>query len=176
MRFELFKMSLILCLALNYSCASNKQVISKTISLQLPSIKDNGLSLTLTPQSELVVQQDDSKINHITQNKGQNLILKFESIKKTPKNIADGGYREVLFIEIPNQKQHINLADLKDTKINIWFARFCFCRDYIGFHKIEEGQLDIDLSKNTLKIKATIKFNNLPQVLNFIGQDIHINP
>ncbi|MCF6213751.1 MAG: hypothetical protein L3J45_06990 [Flavobacteriaceae bacterium] len=176
MRSVIFKIVFIICFILNSSCVTNKPVVSKITTEKLPNSKDNNITLTLTPHSELSVKQEADGVNYITQKKGLNLVLKFESVKKTPKNVADAGYREVLFIEIPNQKQHLNLSTLKNSPINIWFARFCFCRDYIGFHKIDKGQLSVNLSAHTLKIKAHIALNNLPQVLNFIDQKIQLKP
>ena len=174
-RFVIFKLGFIFYVLTAISCSSNKVILKEPISQQLSLIKEGEINFTFTPQSQIIIKQDVAKINSIATEKGKNLVLKFEYIKKTDKNLADSGYREVLYIEIPNKKQSINLSNLNQSDINIWFARFCFCRDYIGFHKITEGRLQIDLSAKALKIKSEIKFNNLPQVLNFIDQNISLN-
>lgn len=175
LRFVIFKLGLFFCVFTTVSCSSNKVILTEPISQQFSPIKEGKINYTFTPQSQIIVKQDVAKINSIVIKNGPNLVLKFEYIKKPTKNTVDSGYREVLYIEIPNKKQSINLSDLNQSDINIWFARFCFCRDYVGFHKITEGALQIDLSAKALKIKLEIKFNNLPQVLNFIDQNISLN-
>jgi len=155
-------------------CASQKKPLSKTFSKKIEATENTSITYVLTPNSKLEPYKDAQKNTFIKTVIGNNIVIKIEAIKKSDKNIADGNYREVLYFEIPNKKQDIKMGDLKNHAIKMWFARFCFCRDYIGFYKITDGNLNIKLSKKALKIKATIKFNNLPQVLNFIDQNLPI--
>lgn len=157
------------------SCVSQKMVLSNHFSKKFEISKNTSISYDLTPNSKLESFKDTQKNTFIKKVAGNNLVVKIEAVKKSDKNIADSGYREVLYFEIPNKKQDIKIDDLKNTDIKLWFARFCFCRDYVGFHKITDGQLEIKLTKSDLKIKSTIRFNNLPQVLNFIDQNLLIN-
>ncbi len=164
-------MSLSLCL-IQVSCVSQKPILSKEISYKINKSKDIVLNFTLKSNAQIEPFKEAQKATYIKIVKGNNLVIKIEGLKKPFKNIADSGYREVVYLEIPNKKQSLKNLDLNKSDLNLWFARFCFCRDYIGFHKIKKGQMSLSLNNKSLAIKTTLKFNNLPQVLNFIDQKI----
>jgi len=161
--------SLVIC-----SCTTQKALLSKPFSKKIKATGNTSITYVLTPNSKLESYKDLQKNTFLKIVTGNNIVIKIEAIKKSDKNVADGNYREVLYFEIPNKNQDIKMGALKNSAIKLWFARFCFCRDYIGFYKITEGNLNIKLSKKAIKIKATIRFNNLPQVLNFIDQNLPI--
>jgi len=154
------------------SCASQKKPLLNPFSKKIEVPKNTSITYVLTPNSKLETFKDSQKNTFIKKTKGNNIVVKVEAVKKSAKNVADDAYREVLYFEIPNKLQNIKFDNLKNSNIKFWFARYCFCRDYIGFYKIADGNLEIKLSKKALKIKSTIRFNNLPQVLNFIDQKI----
>ena len=156
-------------------CTSQKKVLSNPVLQQIVLSENTIINSKLLPNSKIETFKDSQKNIFLKIVTGNNIVVKIEAVKKSDKNIADSGYREVIYFEIPNKNQDIKIDDLKNSDIKLWFARFCFCRDYIGFYKITDGQINLKLGKKELKIKATIKFNNLPQVLNFIDQNILIN-
>jgi len=155
------------------SCKTKKPLVTNTFNKSLNTIKKTDYNLTIIPNSKLFISKDNFNITNVKQQKGQNLILKFTYKTQPPKNVADANYSEVLFIEIPNSKQNINITQFNN--INIWFARFCYCKDYVGFFRILNGNLNLSLNKNYLKIKLQFKFNNIPKILNFINQKIALN-
>ncbi len=155
------------------SCKSKKELVTGTLNKSLNSQKKITYNLSITPNSKLFISKDNFNIANVKQQKGQNLVLKFMYKKQAPKNIADANYSEVLFIEIPNSKQNINTTQFNN--INIWFARFCYCKDYVGFFRILNGNLDLTLNKKYLNINLQFKFNNVPKILNFINQKIILN-
>lgn len=156
-------------------CSSQKVLLYRSVLQQITLSENIIINSKLSPNSKIETFKDSQKNTFLKIVTGNNIVVKIEAVKKSAKNVADSGYREVLYFEIPNKIQDIKIDDLKNSTVNLWFARFCFCRDYIGFYKITDGNLNIKLSKKALKIKATIKFNNLPQVLNFIDQNFLIN-
>jgi len=156
------------------SCNSSKNLITKTLQNSLKTNLKNPIKLIISPNSTLFVSKDTFKIYNVVQKKGPHLLLKFTYKTQAPKNLADANYSEILFIEIPNYKQSIHLTSFKN--INVWFARFCYCKDYVGYHRILNGDLNLILNKKTLKINMRFSFNNIPQVLNFIDQKIILKP
>jgi hypothetical protein len=156
------------------SCKTQEEVLSNPILKQITLSENTIISVKLSPNSKIETFKDSQKNTFIKIVKGNNIVIKIEALKKPAKNVTDSGYREVVYFEIPNKNQDVKIGDLKNNAIKLWFARFCFCRDYIGFYQITDGNLDIKLSKKTLKIKAAIRFNNLPQVLNFIDQNLSL--
>jgi len=169
---RLLKLFLITCFIVFSACKSNKIPITKTLKKSLNTTGKNPYQIEILPNAKLFISKDNFNITKVTQHKGHNLVLKFIYKKQVSKNIADGNYREVLFIEIPNFKQNLHLTQFKNIKV--WFARFCYCRDYVGYFKIKQGNLNLLLNKNYLKIKIQFSLNNIPQVLNFIDQKIFI--
>jgi len=164
---------IISCLFVFNACKSNKILITKTIQKPLTITKKASSKLTLSPNSKLIISKDNFNIINITKQKGQNLVLKFTYKTHPQKNIADANYSEILFIEIPNNKQNIHITQFKN--INLWFARFCYCKDYVGFYRILNGNLNLSLNRNKLTIKLQFKFKNVPRVLNVINQEIVLN-
>ncbi len=156
------------------ACVSQRPILSKLFSKRYVLSKNTTISYTLTPNSQLKIFKNNLKETAIKLVKGNKIVIKIEAVKKAPKNVADAGYREVLYLEIPNKKSHIISNNLTESDIQVWFARYCFCRDYLGFYKIAEGNLELELKPKALKIKSEIKFNNLPQVLKFIDQKLVI--
>jgi hypothetical protein len=154
------------------TCTSQKPFLSRTFSQQVTASENTTISYTLTPNSQLEIFKDNLKETAIKLVKGNKIVIKIEAIRKSPKNVADAGYREILYLEIPNKQSHIITKNLADSNIRVWFARYCFCRDYLGFYKIADGNFELELKPKTLKIKSEIKFNNLPQVLKFIDQKL----
>jgi len=153
-------------------CVTQKPILSEPVTKQIVQSENTTTNYTLTPNSQLEIFKDNLKETAIKLVKGNKIVIKIEAIRKSPKNVADAGYREVLYLEVPNKKSHIITDNLADSNIQIWFARYCFCRDYLGFYKIADGNLELELKPKTLKIKSEIKFNNLPQVLKFIDQKL----
>ncbi len=169
-----FFMFFILCLIGFNSCVSSKVLLKKPIERSLPSDENTSYKLTITPNASLLVRTDNFNSNDIILQQGQNLILKFEYQTESPKNVADANYREVLYIEMPNQAQEIDLARLNKT--SIWFARFCFCKDYVGFFKVTPEKFELLLSKNQLHIKSEFEWHKLPRIVNKINQNINLKP
>jgi len=156
------------------SCKSSKKLITNTFQKSLNTASKTLYKLTISPDSKLFISKDNFNIASVTQKKGRNLVLKFAYKTQPPKNLADANYREVLFIEIPNSKQNLHLTQFKNIKV--WFARFCYCKDYVGYFKITTGNLDLLLNKKYLKMKIQFSLNNIPQVVNFIDQKIILKP
>lgn len=169
-----FFMFFIFCLIGFNSCSSSKVLLKKPIEKSLPSDEHTSYELTITPNASLLVRADNFKSNDITLQQGQNLILKFEYKTESPKNVADADYREVLYIEIPNQAQEIDLARLDKT--SIWYARFCFCKDYVGFFKVKPEKFELRLSKNQLHVESEFEWHKLPRIVNKINQNISLKP
>jgi len=169
-----FLFNIIICLVAFNSCKSNKALITKTFQKNLATTTKTYYKLTISPNSKLFVSKDNFNIVNVIQQKGKNLILKFEYKTMPSKNLADANYREVLFLEIPNHKQELHLTQFKNIKV--WFARFCYCKDYIGYFNITNGDLNLVLNKQYLKIKMQFTLHNIPHVVNFINQKISLKP
>lgn len=167
-----FLIGCFICLIGLYSCSSHKTLIKTTFEKKLASEVNSIYNLTIKPNTKLLLSTDNFDINSITEQAGLNLVLKFEYQTLPPKNLADANYREVLFVEIPNAVQKIDLTNIDN--VNIWFARFCFCKDYVGFYKVNPDTFELNLNKNQLIIKSEFKLYNLPRVLNFIDQNISL--
>ena len=126
-----FFMFFILCLIGFNSCVSSKVLLKKPIERSLPSDENTSYKLTITPNASLLVRTDNFNSNDIILQQGQNLILKFEYQTESPKNVADANYREVLYIEMPNQAQEIDLEGL--TKQVFGLPGFVFAKTMLGF-------------------------------------------
>lgn len=173
-RYISFFIFLVFCIIVLNSCGSNKVLLNKPIEKALSTEENTSYKLTVTPNRLLLINTDQFNINNVTQVEGQNLVLKFEYKTNPPKNLADANYREVLFIEIPNEIQKIDLTNI--DKATIWFARFCFCKEFVGFYRVIPNQFELVLGNHQLSLKSEIEFHNLPRVLHVINQNISLKP
>ncbi len=169
-----FFIFLALCLIGLYSCGSNKVLLKTKIEKDLPTEENTSYKLTVSPNKSLLLSTDQFNIDNVTQIEGQNLVLKFEYETNPPKNLADANYREVLFVEIQNKIQRIDSTN--SDKVTIWFARFCFCKEYVGFYKVIPNKFELVFGKHQLSIKSEFEFHNLPRVLHVINQNLSLKP
>jgi hypothetical protein len=92
-------------------------------------------------------------------------VIVFSYTKSTPKEIQDGTYKEEVVMEIDKSQKATEIVDFSSGIPKILFGRFCYCKGYTGYYKIDSGKLKIALNGNKKDFYFNFKINEVPQVL-----------
>ena len=99
-------------------------------------------------------------------------ILKFEYIRNLIPDTEDSSYKELVYIEIPNNLE-MKIINLNKTKVS--FGRLCFCRGQTGYYTIKEGDLSIKKTgDNNYSLKLQFKVNEVPQIITKIEEQFSL--
>ncbi|MCF6131728.1 hypothetical protein [Flavobacterium wongokense] len=91
-------------------------------------------------------------------------VLLFVYEKDMDKVAYDGGYKEEVVFEIPNDVAEQNYTDSELQNTKMLFGRYCFCRGKNGLFKIEKGKLHLASTKKGPHFELQFKIDEVPQV------------
>jgi hypothetical protein len=104
---------------------------------------------------------------------GHNLVLKFEYKKAHDSDIQDSAYREEVFIELDKTNLEIETENLKN--LNLFFARWCFCRGQTGYYKISKGKLKVTkITDQEYQINLNFTIDEVPQIIKKINYNFSL--
>lgn len=105
--------------------------------------------------------EENKRINSNTDTIGQTylqlegskntMVVKYIYKYKSDPRIADSGYSEIVYMEIPNDTKTLKLENQELENIKLYIQKICFCSD-AGYKKITDGKIEISKDKNTLKM------------------------
>lgn len=155
------------------SCNSNKNVLQSELlnktTLNCP--QDGICSFEVLKNKHFIVKKDEFGNGYPEISEGTKTVLKFEYKKNTPPDVEDANYSEIIYIEIENDIETLNLTNIQLKKVNVGFSRLCFCRGQTGTYKITSG--DLKISKKGAKdytIDFNFKISEVPQVITSISE------
>ena len=106
---------------------------------------------------------------------GSKTVLKFEYIKKTTPEVQDDNYSEVIYIEIDNEIDTIELNDQALQTVKAGFSRICYCKGQTGTYPIKTGSLSIVKHKNNgYHLKFDFTISEVPQIINSISESFEL--
>lgn len=154
------------------SCSSREQVLKNTTELATTNCPADGVCSLKVEENKTLNYINDTTSNlypEITD--GNNIVLTFEYKRNEIPNTADGHYVEQLIFELDPNNLEISLSNNSLKNVKLLFARFCYCKGQTGYYKINNGTLNIEkLADNKYYITATFNQNNVPQIINSIGE------
>ena len=133
--------------------------------------EDGTCTFEVLKQSSLSIEKDGIGATYPKIEKGNKVILKFEYKRNEIKDIQDGSYRELIYVEIDSDINTLTLTNKELHKAKVLFARLCFCRGQTGYYPVKEGELKV--SKNTdstYTLSLDFKINEVPQVIHTIHE------
>ncbi|HLT53624.1 MAG TPA: hypothetical protein VKZ97_07025 [Flavobacteriaceae bacterium] len=105
---------------------------------------------------------------------GKNTLAKFTYEKSQEPDVVDGSYREVVYLELPENLSEMVLSNESLNAVKATFGRFCYCKGQTGYYPIEQGELKINLAeKNVFVVDFDFKITEVPQILTRIQFEIH---
>ena len=113
---------------------------------------------------KLEVLTTNGSLSYTIVNNNSTNVLQFVYEKDMDQVAYDGGYREEVIFEIPNNSANQNYTDelLQNTKM--LFGRYCNCRGQMGLFKVNQGKLHASSSKANTHFELQFKINEVPQV------------
>ncbi len=157
-------LKLFILLVFTLSCKSKSTAVAqKNSEVNSVVCPENGVcSFKVLQNKSLAIKTDGLGDLFLETVEGENLVLKFEYSKNHDKKLADGSYREEVFLELNPNDLEMETNDLANKKL--YFARWCYCKGQTGYYKIKEGLLKIDRLKNgTFRLNLNFKINEVPQ-------------
>lgn len=131
-------------------------------------------SIKLHKNASILLKQDTVNTYYPIIEKGEKIVVVFEFLIKGPEGTVDGDYSETIHFEIDKDIKTLNISGEQLKQANLIFGKHCFCRGEAGYYKIEEGNLNIDGSKNTIDIDLSFKLNDVSHKINRIKEIIKI--
>lgn len=162
---------LLILLVFTLSCKSkNTAATQKNSEVNSVVCPENGVcSFKVLQNKSLAIKTDGLGDLFLETVEGKKLVLKFEYSKNHDKKLADGSYREEVFLELNPNDLKIETKDLVNQKL--YFARWCYCKGETGYYKIKEGLLKVEkLNDGSFQLDLSFKMDEVPQVVTQINE------
>lgn len=156
---------LLFCLTLQLSsCKSGQKIKKETNLLKVDSLENGSKKLYLLKNKKLELVENNGYLSYTIQDNEKTSVLRYVYAINQDQVAYDGGYREEILFEIPNDVIDVKYTDeeLKETKM--LFGRYCYCRGKNGIFKIRKGKLHVNSSKKEIHFELDFKIEEVPQV------------
>lgn len=132
---------------------------------------DGSCFFETIPNSTIYILTDDTGSIYPQFSDSDTTILKFEYKRDEQPNTVDGGYTELIYLEINKDQLEIELIDSELNQVTLLFGRLCYCKGSTGYYKITDGHLLITKKENdTYQIELSFKTTEVPQIINRISE------
>lgn len=139
---------------------------AKPFSISNDCPKNGQCTFDILTQKSLNFKKDEFGHLYPEIKKGNQIILKFTYQKNSKKGIVDGNYKEIIYAEIPEEYQELNLKNKALKSIKLHFGRFCYCKENSGYFPIKEGNFQIKkISKSEILARCNFTIKNIPQII-----------
>lgn len=161
--------TLLSCLLLTHSsCKSTKKATEDKILLKIDSLDNGFRKLYLLKNKKLEVLTTNGSLSYTIGNNNSTNVLQFVYEKDMDQAAYDGGYREEVVFEIPNNSVNQNYTNEVLQKTKMLFGRYCNCRGQNGLFKVSQGKLHITASKKETHFELHFKIIEVPQITDSI--------
>ena len=164
---RLFSIIFFSCLLVSLSCCKTHQKTSEEKTLLKVDTLDNGSKkLYLLKNKKIEVSESGGYLSYKVEDNEKTNVLLFVYAINQDQIAYDGGYKEEVIFEIPNDAAEKNYTDEELQNTKMLFGRYCFCRGKNGIFKVEQGKLHlIKSSKNNINFELQFTINKVPQVI-----------
>ncbi len=154
------------CKTANENSLNHKRTISIT---ECPS--DGTCSFKTSYNKSIKLVNDEFGSAYPIFSDDKSILLTFSYKRNEIPNTADGNYEEIVYIQLDKNNLELNLKDKELKKVNLTFARLCFCRGATGYYSIDNGNLSIKkIDKKTYQVNLYFKATEVPQIINEINE------
>ncbi|MGV3695472.1 hypothetical protein [Flavobacterium sp.] len=147
------------------SCKTSQKVTNEKTLLQIDSTKGVAQKTYLFRNRKLVVSEVNGSLGYTMEDNEKTSVVRFSYEKDMDKAAYDGGYREEVVFEIPNDLVEQNYSDLELQNTKMLFGRYCFCRSKTGLYKVSQGNLHVATSKKGTHFELQFKISEVPQIV-----------
>jgi hypothetical protein len=133
------------------------------ILLKVDSLKNTSRKIYLHKNKKLDISELNGSLIYKIEYSEKTSVIQFVYERDMDKVAYDGGYREEVVFEVPNDVpiQDYKDAGLQETKM--LFGRYCFCRGKTGLYKVRQGKLHVVSSKKEIHFELEFKIIEVPQ-------------
>lgn len=146
------------------SCKSQQKATEEKTTLKVDSTKSVAKKLFLFKNKKLEVSESNGSLTYSLEPSEKTNVLQFVYEKDMDKAAFDGGYREEVVFEVPNDVPEQNYSDAELQATKMLFGRYCFCRGKTGLYKVNQGKLKVKTSSKVVHFELQFKINEVPQV------------
>lgn len=156
------------------SCHSNKKAssASRQFAPEINCPEGGNCIFEVLSDSKLEIKKDEFGNLYPEILKGEKLVIKFHFQKNPNPDAVDSSYSEFLYLELDKMEKQLTLKDRDLQKVKMLFGRICFCRDSMGYFKVEKGQLFIFNQNNKLTLNLSFKVDEVPQIITEISEKL----
>lgn len=157
-------------LLLNFaSCQTAKKASQEKALIKVDSTKNTSRRMFLFKNKKLEVSENNGSLSYVMVDDPKSNVIQVSYEKDMDKVAYDGGYREEVVFEFPNNVDEQNYADATLQNTKMLFGRYCFCRGKTGLYRVMEGELRLTAVKKDPRFSLKFKINEVPQVLNEVS-------
>lgn len=160
-------------LFIQISCKASKEKGLKTnLKSVMTNCPEDGIcTFEVLKNKSLQVKKDGIGALYPVFIEGKTNVLKFEYKRNDIPNTQDGNYSELIYVELPQEIENIEIANNNLSNLNVLFARLCFCRGQTGYYKVSKGLLEINKNNdNSFNFKLNFKIDEVPQIISVIEE------
>jgi hypothetical protein len=171
MRILLFTASFLLIMCCGTKQKSVRTVIDQEKKSQTTCPDDGTCSFEILNNKSLLLKYDTTNQLYPEIVDAENIVFKFEYKRNEIANVEDGGYQELMFLELNPKDITQKIEDTSLQKVKLLFARLCFCRGQTGYYKVRKGSLNItSLNNDSYKLELNFKIDEVPQIIKSISE------
>lgn len=148
------------------SCKTVIKDNEERILLSSDSINGISKKTFLLKGKKLEITEINGSLTYAIQNNEITNVIQFVYERDMDKAAYDGGYKEELVFEFPNEKGELKYIDRELRNTKMLFGRYCFCRGKTGLYKVSKGILNLKSSKNETHFDLQFKIEEVPQEIN----------
>ncbi len=136
---------------------------------------DGSCFFEAIPNSTMTILKDDIGALYPQFFESDAIILKFEYKRDEQPHTHDGGYNELIYLEIRKDQLEIDLRNSELDKVKLLFGRLCYCKGSSGYYMITDGHLLIkERNKGKYHMELSFQTTEVPQIINRISETFTI--
>jgi hypothetical protein len=162
-------------MALNCKPTKSSDTLNNTQKQMTICPEDGTCTFEVLTNSAFEIKKDEYGLSYGKLVVSDKTLMRFEYIRNTPENTADGQYNELIYIEIDPDTEMLDLKDEDLKKANVTFGRVCFCPGQNGYYPVTKGQLKLNkLKDNSFELSLNFRAKDLPQVITQINKSFKL--
>jgi len=146
------------------ACKTAQKTSYEKKVLKIDSTKNSSGKIYFFKNKKLEVTETNGSLAYTMIDNPNSSVVQFSYEKDMDKVAYDGGYREEVVFELPNDGSAQNYTDNELQNTKMLFGRYCFCRGKTGLYKVREGKLHFDLSGKEPHFELQFKIIEVPQI------------
>jgi hypothetical protein len=116
------------------SCKTTQKVNEEKTLLKIDSLKNTSNKLYLLKNKKLDIVSLNGSLSYEKKDNEKTNVIQFVYERDMDQAAYDGGYKEEVIYEIPNDISEQNYSDAELQNTKMLFGRYCYCRGKTGLY------------------------------------------